>query len=101
MRIRDPVLLYPLDPGSGSGVNFSGSLIPDLFDHDLDKNFAPEGIRSKKKVSLHSTFHVGSGMKNCLDPDPGLENCRIWIRVWDKTSRISNTMYYNIMLLTW
>jgi hypothetical protein len=33
--------------------------------------FAPESIRSKKKVSLHSTFHVGSRLKKCLDPDPG------------------------------
>jgi hypothetical protein len=43
--------------------------IPDLLDYDED--FAPESIRSKKKVSLHSSLHVGSGMKKCLDPDPG------------------------------
>jgi hypothetical protein len=35
--------------------------------------FAPESIRSKKKVSLHSTFHVGS-----RTGDPGLKN--VWIR---------------------
>jgi hypothetical protein len=28
IRIRDPVLFYPLDPGSGSGMNFFR--IPDL-----------------------------------------------------------------------
>jgi hypothetical protein len=27
IRIRYPVLFYPLDPGSGSGINFSGSRI--------------------------------------------------------------------------
>jgi hypothetical protein len=40
-------------------MNFSGS-----FDYDLDfEEFAPETIRSKQKVSLHSIFHLGSGIK--------------------------------------
>jgi hypothetical protein len=26
--------------------------------------FAPESIRRKKKVSLHSTFYVGSGIRD-------------------------------------
>jgi superfamily II DNA/RNA helicase len=30
LRIRNPVLFYPLDPSSGSGLNFFR--IPDLFD---------------------------------------------------------------------
>jgi hypothetical protein len=34
--------------------------IPDLFDNDLK---TPESIRSEKNASLHSTFHVGSGIK--------------------------------------
>jgi hypothetical protein len=46
-------------------------LIPDIFDYDEDQDFAPESNRSKKKVNLNSTFHVGSGMKKCLDLDPG------------------------------
>jgi hypothetical protein len=29
---------------------------------------------------LHSTFHVGSGMKNYLDPNPGWKNVQIWIQ---------------------
>jgi hypothetical protein len=32
IRIRDPVVFYPLDPGSGSGMNFSR--IPDIFYYD-------------------------------------------------------------------
>jgi hypothetical protein len=56
--------VFFLPPGSGSGMNFSGSRI-----------FLT--LTKTKKVSLHSTFHVGSGMKN------------VWIR--DKTSRIRNT----------
>jgi hypothetical protein len=49
---------------------------------DFDKDIDPKTIRSKKKVSLLSTFHVGSriwdekmsgsGMRKCWDPDPGL-----------------------------
>jgi hypothetical protein len=31
IRIRDPVLFYPMNPGSGSGMNFSGSRIRPLF----------------------------------------------------------------------
>jgi hypothetical protein len=63
------------------------SRIPYLFDYDLD----PESIRSKKEVSLHSTFHLGSGMK------------KGWLRIrdekmvgygiWDKTSRIRSTKW--------
>jgi hypothetical protein len=49
----------------------SGFQLPDLFDYDKDLDFDFDAIRSKKKVSLHSTFHVGSGMKNYLDPNPG------------------------------
>jgi hypothetical protein len=30
-----------------------------FFDYEKGQDFAPESIRSKKKVSLHSTFHVG------------------------------------------
>jgi hypothetical protein len=30
---------------------------------DKDQDFSPKPIRSKKKVSLHPTFHVGSGIK--------------------------------------
>jgi hypothetical protein len=41
-----------------------GSRIPDPFAYDLDYDLAPESIRSKKKVTLHSTFHVGSGIKH-------------------------------------
>jgi hypothetical protein len=58
LRIRDPVLFYSWirdecfpDPGS---------LIPDIFDYA----FAPATKRIKKKVSLHSTFHVGSGIQD-------------------------------------
>jgi hypothetical protein len=65
---------FSLPPGSGSGMNFLR--IPDLVDYD----FAPETIWSKKKASLHCTFHVGSeirdekmfgsgsGMRKCSDP---------------------------------
>jgi hypothetical protein len=45
IRIWDPMLFYPLYPGSGSGMNFFR--ITDLFYYDLD--FAPE----KSKFALH------------------------------------------------
>jgi hypothetical protein len=70
---------------TGSGIRIRDEFfrIPDLFDYDYD--FAPESIKSKKKVSFHSTFHVesgirdekmfgsGSGSRNekWSDPDPG------------------------------
>jgi hypothetical protein len=38
----------------------------------------------QKKKSLHYTFLVRSGMKKCLDPDPGWENGRIRIRDPDR-----------------
>jgi hypothetical protein len=38
--------------------------IPDLGFFYYDKDFAPESIRSKKKVSLHSNLHVGSGIQD-------------------------------------
>jgi hypothetical protein len=75
IRIQDPVLFYPLD--RGSGMNFSGSRILD------PGSFWLWNIRSNKKVSLHSTFQVGSGirdekmfgsgsgMRKWSDPDTG------------------------------
>jgi hypothetical protein len=35
LRIRDPVFFNPLDPGSGSGMNFFR--IPNHFDYDYEK----------------------------------------------------------------
>jgi hypothetical protein len=67
------------DPVSGafllprSGMNFFR--IPDLFGNDQDKDLAPESIRSKKKVSLHSIFHVGSGIR---------DEKNVWIMIWDE-----------------
>jgi hypothetical protein len=60
----------------------------------MTRLFAPKSIRSKKEVSFHSTFYERSGMKKCLDPDPGRENGRIG----DKTSRIRNTDSVGITL---
>jgi hypothetical protein len=36
IRIWDPVLFYPLDLGSGSGMNFSSSQISEFIDYDYD-----------------------------------------------------------------
>jgi hypothetical protein len=51
--------------------------------------FAPESIRSKKKTSVRSTFHVGAGMKNVgiLIRDEKM----LGSGIRDKTSRIHNT----------
>jgi hypothetical protein len=79
LRIRDPVLFYVLDPGSG--MNFSGSRI--LSTMTKTKSLLLKAYEARKKVSLNSTFHVGSGirdekmfgsvsgMRKWSDPDPG------------------------------
>jgi hypothetical protein len=60
--------------------------IPDLFDYDLD--FAPESIRSKKKVCI-PIFYVGSGIRDEKMFGFGMKNG--WIRIRDNPSRIRNT----------
>jgi hypothetical protein len=87
IRILDPVVLYPLDPGwnfSGSRIkplfwwNFlkfsSESLICYLYETGLLLKLTPETISSKKKVCLVllPRFYMG-------------------LRIQDKTSRIRNT----------
>jgi hypothetical protein len=54
---------------------FSGSGIWDLFESltmTKAKTLILEAYEARKKVSLHSTFHVGSGsgMKKCFIPNP-------------------------------
>jgi hypothetical protein len=59
----------PLDPGTGSGMNFfSGSRI------FLTKTTT---IISKKKVSFHSFFHLGSGIRDekMFGPGSGIRKC--------------------------
>jgi hypothetical protein len=72
LRIRDPVPFYPLDRGSGSGMNFFRIPVSFLvrFCKKYLKNpcsfiillirFASETIRSKKKVGFifHTSFYV-------------------------------------------
>jgi hypothetical protein len=38
--------------------------MPDLIDYDYEKDFAHESLRSKKKFTFHSTFHLGSGIRD-------------------------------------
>jgi hypothetical protein len=76
----EPVLFLP----PRSGMNFFR--IPDLFDYDLD--FAPESIRSKKKVCI-PIFYVGSGIRDEKMFGFGMKNG--WIRIRDNPSRIRNT----------
>jgi hypothetical protein len=97
LRIRDPVLFYPLDPTSGSGMNFfriRDELFPDpgwiffpdpesqiFFTLNKTKTLLLKAWEASKKISLHSTFHVrsrirdkkkmfgsGSGMRKWSDP---------------------------------
>jgi hypothetical protein len=97
LRIRDPVIFYPLDPRSGSGIN--SFWIRDELSFWL-LTLAPETIRSNKKIFviilfiLHHYLYVGSGIRNekCSDPDSGWKKFRI--RIWDKTYRIRNTWRY-------
>jgi hypothetical protein len=101
IRIRDPVLFYPLDPGSG--MNFFR--IPDpegmFFWRDFLKNpcsfifllikLVPETIRSKKKVGLirdpdpDEKFRdpdTGSGIKTSRIRNTGSEELKIPNHVW-------------------
>jgi hypothetical protein len=57
LRIRDPVLFYPLVPGSGSGYVFGENPCPSIF---LLIKLAPETIKSKEKVGFifHPYFYV-------------------------------------------
>jgi hypothetical protein len=71
-EIQDPVLFYPLDPRSGSGMNFFR--IPDLGSWI-------------QEVCFLVLFYP-----RIQDPDPGWSNGRIRIR--DKPSRIRNTDRY-------
>jgi hypothetical protein len=89
LRIRDPVLFYPLDPVSGSGMNFfpdPGSRGYDFKEISLNylKNscsflfllirLTAETIRSKKKVGfIFHPFFMYSRIRdeNFWDPDPG------------------------------
>jgi hypothetical protein len=49
IRIRDPVLFCPLDPGSGSGMNFFRIQgVPMFFGEKL----APETIKARNKLVL-------------------------------------------------
>jgi hypothetical protein len=103
LRIRDPVLCYPLDPGWIFPDPGSGPFFGDIFLHYL-QNFCcdlyetelpvllkltPETISSKKKSMfsfatpfLHRTLNQGSGsgMKKIIGSG-----------IRDKTSRIRNT----------
>jgi hypothetical protein len=57
--IRDPVLFYPLDGGSGSGMNFF------RIRDELFFLTAPEAIRSKEKGCFYFTSLF---LRRILDP---------------------------------
>jgi hypothetical protein len=62
IRIRDPVLFYPPDPGSGSGIR--------------DGAMVGSGIRDKQTKFVNSLYkkEVGSGIRDPVlfyPPDPG------------------------------
>jgi hypothetical protein len=59
LRIRDPVLFYPLDPGPGAGMNFFPD--PRSFWLWLRLRLCSRTTRSKKKESLHTYLPVKSG----------------------------------------
>jgi hypothetical protein len=92
IRIRDPVLFYPLDPLSGSGMIFSWSRIRIFLTTGAGMT-KTESIRSMKKVSLHSTFHVG----RIRDTWWKIEKLR-WenIRIRDKASWIRSTGFFSL-----
>jgi hypothetical protein len=70
-------VFYPLDPGSGSVINFSGSgvRIWNELQYLFDIRLLTETIRGMKKGSFYGstgTFHPsGIRKKICSDPDPG------------------------------
>jgi hypothetical protein len=97
LRIRDPVLCYPLDPGWIFPDPGSGPFFGDIFLHYL-QNFCcdlyetelpvllkltPETISSKKKVCLVllPPFYIGLWIR---DPDPG------WKKLSDPESGIKH-----------
>jgi hypothetical protein len=101
IRIRDPVLYYPLDPGSGSGMNFfripdlgsrirplfrwnfltisSESILCYLYNTGLLLKLTHKTINSIKKLCLLllPLFYIGLGSEI---RDPGWTNTRIRIR---------------------
>jgi hypothetical protein len=59
----------------GYGLRIWDELFPDRGSRIPD--FAPEPIRSKNKVSLHPTFHVGFGIPDEKNFGSGIRNVRI------------------------
>jgi hypothetical protein len=73
IRIWDPVLFYPPDPGSGSGIR-DGAMVG-----------SGSGISKQNLLIACVKKEVGSGIRcfftpRIRDPDPGWSNGRILIR---------------------
>jgi hypothetical protein len=90
IRIRDPMIFYPPDPGSRSGMLLSR--IPDPFVNSLYTKIG----RIRDPVLFYPPDpRSGSGMEQWSDPDPGynIPDPQHWLQVTTNVVQVPFSMF--------